>query len=327
MNVTVSSHRHFLALSAALGLLLSFTAPGNPQQNGAAAPEPLTEATEAAANAPVHEAGDRRRDAQSIDEVWVPAGCFTMGTVITSDLNVPPEFTSELASEQPAHQVCLTTGYWIDRYEVTNDAFAAFKAAGGYTKQQYWSSDGWAWLGGKSATSLPDQCIDTPRPNAPQVCVTWYEAEAYANWRGGRLPTEAEWEYAARGPKSPVYPWGDTFNKLKANVLDSTGPVDVGGYPSGASWVDAQDMAGNAMEWVQDWLDPAYYQLKVRDNPTGPTTGTVKVEKGGWWGGTIYAARSAYRHYEDAPSYEDHHIGFRIVTPDVMASPAATPAQ
>ncbi len=322
MTTTKFSHSHVLTLSATLGLLFSFDLAG-PQQLGFTAPEPIAEAAE---SAQVHEAGDRRRDSHGIDQVWVPAGCFQMGTDSTTNLDVPASATGELASEQPAHEVCLTSGYWIDHFEVTNDAFAAFKSVGGYLKQEYWSSDGWAWLSKMKVDDLPDKCIE-PVPNQPRVCVTWYEAEAYANWRGGRLPTEAEWEYAARGPKSPIYPWGDVFNKLKANVLDSTGPVAVGNYPSGASWVGAEDMAGNAMEWVNDWLDTNYYQLKVRDNPPGPKTGTVKVEKGGWWGGTAYVARSAYRHFEDAPTYQDHHIGFRIVSDEVAPGSATKAAQ
>ena len=146
------------------------------------------------------------------------------------------------------------------------------------------------------------------------MCLTWFEAEAYAAWRGGRLPTEAEWEYAARGPESPVYPWGDTFDRDKANVLNSVSPKPVGSYPTGVSWVGANDMAGNAMEWVSDWLGVDYYASSPATDPTGPATGTTKVEKGGWWGSNEFVARSAYRHYEDPPTYGDKHIGFRVAS-------------
>ena len=74
-------------------------------------------------------------------------------------------------------------------------------------------------------------------------------------------------------------------------------------------------MSGNAMEWVADWLDPTYYASSPASDPTGPETGTIKVEKGGWWGSNLFVARSAYRHHEDPPTYQDHNIGFRIVTP------------
>ena len=156
-------------------------------------------------------------------------------------------------------------------------------------------------------------------PDHPQVCVTWYEAEAYSRWRGGQLPNEAQWEYAARGPDSLIYPWGNDFDSSKTNVVDSDGLMPVGSYPVGVSWVGAHDMAGNAMEWVQDWLDENYYQSNVRDDPPGPETGRRKVEKGGWWGSNPFVTRSAYRHFEDPPHYQDFHIGFRVVSMDVTS--------
>jgi formylglycine-generating enzyme required for sulfatase activity len=148
----------------------------------------------------------------------------------------------------------------------------------------------------------------------PRVNITWYEAEAYASWRGGRLPTEAEWELVARGPNSLIYPWGNEFFTDRANVVGSSNLTPVGSYSNGASWVGACDMAGNAMEWVQDWLDVNYYKVSVQKDPKGPATGTIKVEKGGWWGSNQFVARSAYRHFEDPPTYGDGHIGFRIVS-------------
>lgn len=151
-------------------------------------------------------------------------------------------------------------------------------------------------------------------PGAPCVKVTWYEADAYARWRGGRLPTEAEWEFAARGPKSSVYPWGDSWDAARANVVGSKALTVGGSFPSGVSAFGAHDMAGNAMEWVADWLDVNYYASSPTQNPTGPVTGKIKIEKGGWWGSNPVVARSAYRHFEDPPDYADHHIGFRIVS-------------
>ena len=263
-------------------------------------------------------AGQERTDAFGIDQVWVPAGTFTMGTdaaaiaALTAE-NPPPWVASEFPSEQPAHEVTLTKGYWIDRDEVTNQAFAAFVDAGGYTNEALWSPDGWAWLGGKDAARLPLHC-NGDVPEQPRMCLTWFEAEAYAAWRGGRLPTEAEWEYAARGPESLVYPWGDTFDIERANVINSVAPKPVGSYPTGVSWVGANDMAGNAMEWVSDWLAADYYATSPSTDPTGPATGTTKVEKGGWWGSNEFVARSAYRHYEDPPTYGDKHIGFRVAS-------------
>ncbi len=160
---------------------------------------------------------------------------------------------------------------------------------------------------------MPVECDDT-EPNRPRTCITWFEAEAYAAWRGGRLPTEAEWEYAARGPESTVYPWGAEWDPMLANVVDSAGLTPVGSCPEGASWVGALDMAGNAREWVNDWLGTDYYEDSPSIDPPGPERGVKKVEKGGWWGSVPYAARGAYRHFEDPPQYEDGHIGVRIVS-------------
>jgi formylglycine-generating enzyme required for sulfatase activity len=263
--------------------------------------------------------GQTRLDPAGIQQVWVPAGSFQMGTGEATiqellALNPPAWVQREFASEQPQHEVHLTNGYWIDKFEVTNQAFQAFVDAGGYTHQGYWSEAGWQWLGRQRVSSLPKTC-QGDAPDLPRLCVTWYEAEAYANWRGGRLPTEAEWEFAARGPESLRYPWGNEFDKRLCNVVDSIGPVAVGSYADGASWVGALDMAGNAMEWVQDWLDVNYYQQGVSENPTGPASGRIKIEKGGWWGSNLFVARAAYRHYEDPPEYGDKHIGFRIVSP------------
>lgn len=261
-------------------------------------------------------AGQGRIDSSGIEQVWVPAGSFLMGTPESSipDLQAlnPPRFIlKELASEQPQHAVRLTVGYWIDKYEVTNKAFNAFVLANGYRDRSLWSDAGWEWLGSQSVEQLPRNCLGNI-PEYPVACVTWYEAEAYARWRGGRLPTEAEWEFAARGPGSSTYPWGGEFDGSRANVIDSQGLKAVGSYPRGVSWVGAHDMAGNVMEWVQDWLDQ--YAAGAVENPGGPAAGKVKVEKGGWWGSPFLAARSAYRHFEDPPDYEDHHIGFRVAS-------------
>jgi formylglycine-generating enzyme required for sulfatase activity len=266
---------------------------------------------------PTPTAGDIRIDSKGIEQVWVPAGSFMMGTDQTDvealiALNPPMFVAGAMSSEIPKHEVHITKGYWIDKYEVTNKAFQAFVDDGGYTTQDYWSADGWEWLSDKHVDQLPRYCQGN-LPENPVACITWYEAEAYANWRGGRLPTEAEWEYAARGPQSMIYPWGNEFDSELCNVVDSTALKPAGSYPGGASWVGAMDMAGNVMEWVNDWLGK--YPTGPVEDPTGPETGRVKVEKGGWWGSNTFVARSAYRHYEDAPDYGDVHIGFRIVTP------------
>ncbi len=146
-----------------------------------------------------------RRDAKGVEQVWVPAGSFLMGTddATIEELKAldPPKWVAkEFESERPQHRVRLTEGFWIDKHEVTYAAFEAFVDAGGYTTASYWSEGGRAWLATQRIESLPAPCPGE-QPDYPRRCVTWFEAEAYARWRGGRLPTEAEWEYAARAPR------------------------------------------------------------------------------------------------------------------------------
>ena len=179
--------------------------------------------------------GDTRVDEHGLEQVWVPAGSFLMGTgaseieaLQAQDPPPPGWVAGEFASEQPPHQVRLSRGYWIDKVEVTNQAFQAFVAAGGYTTRTYWSDAGWEWLSRQIVDQLPRFCLANALPEHPVACVTWYEAEAYAAWRGGRLPTEAEWEFAARGPDSRLYPWGNEFDPARCNLLRSTGLQPVG---------------------------------------------------------------------------------------------------
>ena len=162
-------------------------------------------------------AGQERTDASGITQVWVPAGTFTMGSDDTT-LTPPVWAKDEAAAERPAHEVAISQGFWIDRTEATNAAFKAFADAGGYTNRGLWSEKGWTWLGLQNPASLPKPCAGEGA-DLPRACITWFEAEAYAKWRGGSLPTEAQWEFAARGPESRVYPWGDAWDPAKANVV------------------------------------------------------------------------------------------------------------
>ena len=164
--------------------------------------------------------------------------------------------------EGPAHMVFLDS-FLIDKYEVSNKDYGDFIKATGHPAPAYW---------------------DDPRLNKPQqpvVGVNWIDAKTYCDYRGKRLPTEAEWEKAARGPHGNLYPWGSDFDSEKANYdrhHDATLPVD--SNPQGASYYGAYNMAGNVFEWVADWYDPKYYgRLETMVNPTGP-------EKAVWLGGT-----------------------------------------
>lgn len=258
---------------------------------------------------PPHEILERT-DEFGVEQVYVPAGCFMMGANPEVD-----ELAGAFPAEQPAHETCLTQGYWIDKYEATNANWQAFVDAGGYTTPELWSQRGAQWLARQDLAGLPYTC-DTDEPDYPRTCITWYEAEAYAAWRGGSLPTEAQWEWAARGPELLIYPWGNEWDATLANVTGSAAAKPVGSYPEGASWVGAMDMSGNAMEWVQDWFSRMYYGDAPKDDPTGPEQGSLKVERGGWYGGRAEWARTTYRHNEDGPEYQDHHIGVRVVTPE-----------
>lgn len=262
--------------------------------------------------------GQTRVDSWGVEQIWVAPGTFLIGS---SDSDIaavknkkPPQWVANvLPYEQPQHEVELKKGYWIDKYEVTNAAYQKFVKDSGYYKLQYWSEAGRNWLNKQDPAKLPsdtgDEAADKPRVN-----ITWYEAEAYASWRNASLPTEAEWEYSARGPQSLIYPYGNNFDETKGNVINSKGLTKVGNFPKGASWIGVQDMSGNAMEWVKDWLGADYYKLKERVDPQGPASGTIKIEKGGWWGSNQFVARCAYKHFEDPPTYRDHHIGFRVVS-------------
>jgi len=241
--------------------------------------------------------------------VWVPAGDFIMGTSnadIAAMLRQHPSWKTEwFAVEKPRHTVSLD-GYWVYKYTVTVAQFRKFCAATNrkMPEQQPWSKD-----------------------NFPVVNVTWFDASAYADWAGAALPTEAQWEKAARGTDGRYFPWGNLWDQEKCNNytdhqlagggLHGDRAAAVGSYPASASPYGAQDMAGNVWEWCQDWFAPDYYAHTPKDNPTGPETGEMKVLRGGSWGSSAITIRSAGRHM-DAPDLAYHDCGgFRcVVMPD-----------
>ena len=255
--------------------------------------------------------------------VYIPAGFFLMG-----NSNVGNDAVYQASYELPQHPVNLS-GYYIGKYEVTRGEYGQFMNAGGYTNLAYWSSAGWSWKGSRTEPYYWDAVQDwgtgtfTQTDDHPVVSVSYYEAEAFCNWAGGHLPTEAQWEKAARwtGSYPNVYPWGDTWDQEKCNNWYDTNAAGggyakyqtspVGSYPSGASPYGCMDMAGNVWQWVQDW----YKSYPGSSNPFDYTN-TYRVLRGGGWANGEYYGRCASR----APNVPGNYslgngggfVGFRL---------------
>ncbi len=250
--------------------------------------------------------------ADAPETVLVPAGSFLMGS--TEDNQWADN------DERPQHQVELDA-FRIGRYPITNAQYGRFIEEGGYNNQAFWTGDGRAWLKKESITQ-PAYWDDSKwnRPDHPVVGVSWYEAVAYCRWLSEvvgqefRLPTEAEWEKAARGEHGREWPWGNEFDPQKANTNEG-GPrrtTPVGQYsPDGDSPYGAADMAGNVWEWCQDWFAKDYYQRSPSENPPGPETGGSRVLRGGSWLYAQPSARCACRH-GNSPGDRSINVGFRV---------------
>ena len=195
--------------------------------------------------------------------------------------------------EQPQHRMFLDA-FFIDKYEVTNALFERFVRATGHKTDaekggsgwNFQQKDGkWQWVETKGTSwRNPTGPESETKSDHPVVQVSWNNAEAYCKWAGKRLPTEAEWEKAARGTDGRQYPWGDNWDNSKANGNMSVRTTTaVGSYPQGVSPYGVHDMAGNMWEWVTDWYDQTYYQRSPNRNPKGPDSGQYRVLRGGSW--------------------------------------------
>jgi formylglycine-generating enzyme required for sulfatase activity len=268
----------------------------------AAPPTATLTPTPTATPTPIFALGDNwMRPGDRMEMVYVPAGGFEMGS---SDGG---------SDEPPVHRILLDS-FWIDRTEVTNAQYRRCAKAG--------------------VCDAPTACDwggstyeDAERMDYPAFCVDWYSAQAYCEWAGGRLPTEAEWEYAARGPAANIYPWGNAFHGQLLDFCDATCEYNhrnpafddgyaraapVASYPDGASWCGALDMAGNVWEWVSDWYGYGYYRVSATQNPTGPSSGNSRVLRGGSWYDNERNVRSANRFFYN-PLYRYYRVGFRCV--------------
>jgi formylglycine-generating enzyme required for sulfatase activity len=234
-----------------------------------------------------------------VTQVFVPAGSFLMGSEGIAQ------------SWKPVHEVTLDS-FWLNRTEVTNAQYAACVDAGVCDPPDNTASD------------VPDDYNSDPAFAVhPVVNVTWFDADAFCRWAGGRLPTEAEWEYAARGPQSLTYPWGNAPVPCADPDYDVAcdGQVaEAGSRPANASWVGAMDLVGNVWEWVNDWYDPDYYAESPRVNPQGPETGRERANRGATGHEEVYASAAA--RYARLPDEGWELIGFRCAQSAVP--PAAT---
>jgi formylglycine-generating enzyme required for sulfatase activity len=220
----------------------------------------------------------------------IPAGEYWMGRTHTATLEQAIILERDRRDDQPAHRIYVDA-FYLDTHEITNADYLRFVDATGAVKP-------WYWPGGKIAKG---------EERFPVNNVTWAEADAYCRWVGKRLPSEAEWERAARGGLDRKrYPWGDEGAKDRAHTGSATGPTAVGSFPPNAFGL--YDIAGNVWEWTSDWYERDYYAVSPERNPTGPAKGSYRVIRGGGW--TEGVQMNSFRNYAD-PELRTLIVGFR----------------
>lgn len=238
----------------------------------------------------------------------IEGGEFYMGA---SDKDV-----DSISEEKPLHKVYLNS-YKIDIYETTNSQYCKFLNE----KMAETDSSEYKWI------DIDNEYCRIARSegkyivkqggyeNYPVTCVSWYGAVAYGKWCYKRLPTEAEWERAAKGQTKNIYPWGDTWDPLKcANNTGGEGSVmPVGAFPAGASEDKLMDMAGNLSEWCNDWYSADYYSLSPYKNPGGPPDGSYRTVRGGSWNKSKSSYFRTTCRYYFMPGTTSPYVGFRLV--------------
>jgi len=237
-------------------------------------------------------------DVDGAELVRVPGGAFLRGSK-----------AGEGSSDERPQRVITRDEYWIYKYPVTVGQFQAYIKATGKTYDAPWG--------------LAEQFLLDPKAplSSYPVLSSWYEADDYAHWAGAALPTEAQWEKAARGTDGRIYPWGNKWDPAAAVgnertiELNTPGIYPVGSSPLGVSPYGVQDMAGNVWEWVGDWYAHEYFKNSPAKNPTGPATGIYKVLRGGdseydeTWSRTT-------AHHANPPQVRDWmRTGFRLAIP------------